>query len=155
MTGLRFAQRVRHFLQRDRFVRLWFVPAWLGLGIAGLAIALLAFKRIAPRLGTHNGTSIPALDVLPHHEARALQICRTIQLAERYAPWRADCYPQAIIARLLLGLYRVPFILCLGLRRDGETGKLGAHAWVRCGQVPVTGGVGEADHRIVSVFVSR
>ena len=155
MAGLRFAQRARHFAQRDRFVKFWFLPAWLGLGLASLAIALVAFRRIAPVLGVDSGTSVPELAAGKIQEARALQIRRTIELAARYAPWRADCYPQAIVARLLLGLYRVPFVLCLGLARDSATGAMTAHAWVRSGGVAVTGGIGEADHRIVRVFASR
>lgn len=155
MAGLRFAERARHFAQRGWFIKLWFLPACLGLGLASVAIVLLAFKRIAPLLGKDSGTSVPPRELTLKQESLALQIRRTVELAARYAPWRADCYPQAIVARILLGLYNVPFVLCLGMRREPDTGAASAHAWVRSGNVAVTGGIGEDDHRIVRVFASR
>jgi Transglutaminase-like superfamily len=154
MAPLRVGQRARHFMQRDRFVKLWFVPVWLGLGLASLIIAAVPFRQIAPRLGKFWGTSTPALPVSPAQEARGLQIKRVLQLAAFYAPWRADCYPQAIAARLLMGLYRLPFTLFLGLKRDSATGETRAHAWTLCGQIEVSGGGEAEEYRVVAIFSS-
>lgn len=152
MAGLRFAERVRHFVHRDSFVQFWFAPAWLGLGLASLVIATFAFKRIAPRLGRFSGTTMPEFTLSAEMATRAVQVRRTVQLAERYAPWRCDCYPQAIVARCLLGVLGIPFALCLGLRKDPVTGAMAAHAWVCSGPILVTGGEGEPEYRIVAVF---
>lgn len=154
MGRLRFGQRARHFVQREWFVKLWFLPVWLGLGLASMMIALLEFRRIAPLLGEMIGTEIPDRPASERQEARARQVRRTVELAAHYAPWRADCYPQALVARFLLGLYRVPCVSCLGLRRESGTGEMKAHAWVLCGSVAVSGGHGESDHTIVRVFAS-
>lgn len=155
MSNLRVGQRARHFMQRDRFVKLWLIPVWLGLGLASLVIVAVPFRHIAPRLGRFCGTAKPMLLVADAEQARAVQIGRTVQLAAHYAPWRADCYPQAIIARLLLGIYRLPFNICMGLRRDSATGGAQAHAWVQCGKVCVTGGNGDIEYSVVGVFSSR
>ncbi len=155
MRGLRLGERARHFAGRDRFEQVWLVPAWLGLGLASLAIALVAFRQIAPRLGSYCGLERPDVTTSIGQERRARQIARTVQLAARYAPWRADCYPQAIVARLLLGFYRLPYCLSLGLRRDAASGAMQAHAWVRSGSVCVTGGNGDEAYRTVGIFVSE
>ena len=155
MIELRAGQRARHLLQRDLFIKLWLVPVWLGLGLASLLIALLPFKRIASLLGRFGGITKPVLPVSAAQEARAVQIGRTVQLAADYAPWRADCYPQAIVARLLLGLYRLPFAISMGLTKESATGQTQAHAWVDCGKVVVTGGEGGGDYSIVAVFSSH
>ena len=152
---LRIAERVRRFAARDPFERLWFAPAWIGLGLAGLAIRMLSFRRIGPWLGRYCGTAGPSLATSSTGRSRALQIRRTVQLAVRYAPWRADCYPQAIVARALLGLYRLPSCVSMGLKRDPATGEPQAHAWVRSGSTIVTGGDGARDYKVVAVFVSR
>ncbi len=152
MAGLRFTQRARHFAARGLFEQLWFVPAWIGLGLASLVIRFVAFRRIASVLGHHYGTVRPQISPSADQQARAVQIRRTLQLAEHYAPWRADCYPQAIVARVLLGLYRLPFVLTMGLKRDSVSGEVQAHAWVQCGTTPVTGGEGDGEYSAVAVF---
>ena len=63
-----------------------------------------------------------------------------VELAAAYAPWRSDCYPQALTARTFLALRRIPHEVVFGVRRDGDA--LVAHAWVRAGDVEVTGGSG-------------
>ena len=88
-------------------------------------------------------------------QKRARQISRTVQFAASYAPWRSDCYPQAIMARLLLGLYRLPYTVSMGLRRDPASGEVQAHAWVACGDVCVTGGDSEGKFKLVNVFAGR
>ena len=152
MPRFRIIQRSRNFAARDPFIKLWFVPVWIGLGVASLMIASLAFRRIAPRLGEACGITKPDLTASPAKELRAIQIRRAIQLAARYAPWRADCYPQAIVARFLLGLYGLPFTLSMGVRRDPVTGDMLAHAWVQCGRICVTGGDGDNEYSVVAVF---
>jgi len=154
LRGLRIAERARHFAARGLFEQLWFVPVWIGLGLASLVIRLVAFRRIAPALGQHCGTTRPQIYPSAAEQARAVQIRRALQLAEHYAPWRADCYPQAIVARVLLGLYRLPFALSMGLKRDSVSGEVQAHAWVQCGSTQVTGGDGDGEYSVVAVFAS-
>ena len=155
MVDLRIFERFRNFASRSAFEQLWFLPVWLGLGLASLAISLLEFNRIAWLLGGHCGTTKPIISIKDVQRARALRIRATIGVAERYAPWRADCYPQAIVARCLLGIYRMPYALSMGLKRDAVTGKMLAHAWVESGDVSVCGGKGDEEYRIVAIFSNR
>jgi len=118
--------------------------AWSLLGLSRLAILVLPFTVVRRALGDRRdaGTARP---LAPLHDAaatRAARIGATVGLAARHTPWRSECYPQALTARILLGLARVPHVVSFGVRRDA--GRLVAHAWVRAGDVPVTGGTGEA-----------
>jgi hypothetical protein len=74
-----------------------------------------------------------------------------VLLAARHTPWRSECYPQALTARALLGLRRIPHRTSFGLRRD-EHGELTAHVWVIAGDVAVTGGDG-SDYTEVASFL--
>jgi len=152
MSGLHPGRRLRNFLQRDPFIKWWVLPAWVGIGLASLAIALASFRRIAPHLGSFHEPGEPAPATTPAQAEQARLIGITVRLAARFSPWRADCYPQAIVARFLLDLYRIPFTLSMGVKRDAETGEMEAHAWVRSGDVFVTGGDGDAEYNTIAMF---
>lgn len=130
------------------------MPAWVLLGLAKALIFTIPFKRLAPRLGVHAGASpwIPLL--LPSQEKKALQIGRLVQLAARYTPWDSNCFPQAVVARILLGLFGIPYALYFGLMRDVATSEMKAHAWVSAGRIRVTGGASFMQFTTVGCFVS-
>ena len=142
------------FLRHPIFIKLWLLPVWLLLGISKALILAVSFKRLAPRLGVHEGTApwVPLLDRT--QEARALAIGRVVRLAARYTPWESNCFPQAVAARLLLGLYRIPYVLYFGLARDAESGGMKAHAWVAAGRIRVTGGASFRQFTVVGCFVA-
>lgn len=146
--------KTRSFLRQPRFMQVWFLPVWLLLGLGKAAIFTVSFRRLAPCLGTSAGVA-PWVPVLtPDQEGRAWQIGRVVQLAARYTPWNSNCYPQAVAARVLLGLYRIPYALYFGLMRDPGTGEFRAHAWVAAGRVRVTGGMSFDQFTVVGCFVA-
>lgn len=136
------------------FVLIWVLPAWALIGLSAVVVALVPFRRIAPWLGTNLGAVAVKPPIDAAQERRALLLTRTIELAGRHARFRADCYPQALTARLLCGLWRVPCAVHFGVAIGGENGaKLRAHAWVCAGSVLVSGGKGSfASHTPVACF---
>ncbi len=128
------------------------VPTWTLLGLARLSLVLVAQKRLAMFYGQDLGTTVWLPLTTPAQDARARHVRAALGIAARYSPWRADCYPQALTARLLLALFRVPHVMCFGLRR--RAGAAHAHAWVRAGRVPVCGGEGFGRYTLVRAFVS-
>lgn len=147
-------RKLRTLLRLPRFVQLWLLPAWLLLGAGRLAIVLFSFRRLAPRLGVHQGTASCLPLLTPGQEARATELKQVIAVAARYAPWRADCFPQAIAARILLGVHGIPYALFFGVAREGLQGGLKAHAWVGAGRVRVSGGYSFAHFTVVGCFVA-
>lgn len=147
-------RKIRSFRRYSGFIKLWLTPAWLLLGVSRALILAVSFKRLAPRLGVHDGASpwVPLLN--GPEERRAREIGRLIRLAARYTPWKSNCFPQAVTARVLLGLYGIPYVLYFGLNRDPEAGEMKAHAWVAAGRVPVTGGVAFDQFTVVGCFVA-
>ncbi len=130
------------------------MPTWVLLGLAKALIFTVPFKRLAPHLGvsTELRLLVPLLDA--DSEKRTLQIARVIKLAAAYTPWDSNCFPQAVVARLLLGLYRIPYALFFGLMRDRQTNEIKAHAWVAAGKIAVTGGNSFERFTAVGCFVS-
>jgi hypothetical protein len=148
-------RKARTFLRQPLFIKLWFVPLWVILGLGKALIFTLSLRRLAPRLGRQADIApwLPLLD--PAQEARAILIGRAVRLAARYTPWTSNCFPQAIAARALLGLYGLPYALYFGLMRDPDhPTALTAHAWVAAGRVRVTGGDSFGRFAVVGCFVS-
>jgi len=150
-TGLRKA----HTLSRQpAFVWLWLPPVWCLLGLSKALIMLVAFRRLSNVLGQNMGVTswVPLLS--EPQIAHARHIGQTIKIASRYTPWESNCFPQALVARLLLGWFGVPYALSFGLMRDTVSTDLKAHAWVTAGPIPVTGGRNDGQYAVVGVFVS-
>jgi len=146
-------RKLRAFLGQSRFVQAWFLPVWLALGLSRGAIRILSFRRLAPLLGHDDGTLPRSLAAGARDEARALEIGRVVRMAATYTPWTSDCYPQAIVARGLMGLYGVPYTLYFGVRR-GRDGLMQAHAWTCCGRIRVSGGAGSDRFTVVRQYTA-
>ncbi|WP_343519270.1 lasso peptide biosynthesis B2 protein [Sphingomonas sp.] len=152
--GATVARKLAAARRKPLFVLLWLVPAWLLIGLSAATIALVPFRRIAPLLGVNRGAVAfkPAIDA--GQQRRALRIAQTIRLAARHAPFRADCFPQALTARLLCALWRVPCAMHLGVAIGDGASRMRAHAWVSAGEIVVSGGAGSfAAHTPVACFV--
>jgi hypothetical protein len=150
----RLLRKASTFLRQPLFVKAWLVPVWLMLGVSRAVILAVSFKRLAPWIGIHDGVAawVPLLDRA--QEARAVEIGRVVQMAAKYTPWKSNCFPQALTARALLGLYKIPYGLYFGLAKRESNGELHAHAWVASGRVRVTGGAGFDEFTVVGCFVS-
>lgn len=60
----------------------------------------------------------------------------------RHTPWESRCFVRALTAKKILNRRGYPCTLYMGVKVD-DIGKMEAHAWLRCGDIFVTGGKGE------------
>ena len=67
------------------------------------------------------------------------RVATAMPRAASRVPWRSDCLVQALAAERWLGRYGVAADLCIGARKD-EHSQFHAHAWLKVGDVVVTGG---------------
>ncbi|NNM81531.1 MAG: lasso peptide biosynthesis B2 protein [Burkholderiales bacterium] len=151
MSGI--SRKFRNFFGRPSFERRWLLPVWLLLGISRFLILFVPFRKLAPFLGfqTDIAPFVPLVD--SETEARARSIARVVQLAARFTPWVSNCFPQAIAARILLGIYGIPYAMFFGVDREASCG-ISAHAWVACGKIRVTGGQSFGRFAVVGCFSS-
>ena len=92
--------------------------------------------------------------VAPLQSLKSYSIAEFTQMAARYSPWDSNCFPQAIVASFLLGIYRIPYAMYFGLMRNPSAPSLSAHAWVVAGRVDVTGGSSFSRFTVVGKFLS-
>ena len=123
------------------------IEASVLLGCARLAVKLLPFSVIARWLGTHQRETPPTQ--LEEATAVARRVGRAVTVAARNLPWESVCLPQAIAAKVMLNRRQVASTLYLGVARESG---LKAHAWLRTGDVVVTGGQGRECYTVVSTF---
>ena len=121
-------------MQLDGADRWLLLRAMAWLGIARIMLIVMPFRRLVARLSTEtNSTQIePDQDLLQ-------RIAYAISAAANNVPWRSDCFPQTIAARMLLKRYGHASTIHFGVERVGED-VLNGHAWLTCGGTVVIGG---------------
>lgn len=125
------------------------MEAFFLMGIARLAIVFFPFRKIASFMGKQMSES-PA-QVEEGIYSKAVQVRWSIQKMSTRTPWESKCLVQALTAQVMLKRRIVPTTLYLGIAKDG-TNKLLAHAWLRCGELTVTGDLGREKFKSVAHF---
>lgn len=147
------ARKLASFWRLPGFIKLALLPTWVLLGLARLLVLCLPFQTLAPKLGQHVGTCVFIPLIPAHLLGRARLIARLIRTTAQYCPWQANCFAQAIAARVWLKVFGIPYALYFGLCKNA-TQQLSAHAWVCSGPVFVSGGNSFAQFTVVGTFVS-
>lgn len=147
-------RKLRTGFRQPLFVLLWLLPVWLLLNLCRLAIRVLSFRRLAGVLGLAQASSASIPLIGQRQRQRAIRIRQVVRLAARQVPWGVNCYPQALVACMLMELYRVPYCLCFGASRSPQAGSFAAHAWTAAGPVRVTGGESFSQYAVIACFVS-
>lgn len=142
------------FLRLPWREQLWFLLLWPASGLVRAMILLVPFRWYARLLGERMGNDQLRMLVDEQGELRAWRIGRIVGQVARFTPWESKCLVQAILARLMCGWYRTPYVLHLGVTRSGAAGKpLKAHAWLSVGRWIVVGGEGSRAFTVVSTYV--
>ena len=103
------------------------------LAIARIMLVAMSFERLSARLSaTNESTAIEP-------DQKLLQtIAYAVSAAANNVPWRSDCFPQTIAARMLLKRCGYASTIHFGVERAGED-VLNGHAWLTCGETMVIG----------------
>lgn len=143
----------------SRNIRTWCGLGWrrrwilleavVTLPIAWLLLRLVPFKRIAAWLGTAGRETD---SVLPSG-SRELggEIGWAVRAAAVRFPGDATCLVQGLTAAAMTRRRQVPSTLYLGVAR-GQGEAVDAHAWVRCGDLIVTGREGHQRFQVLERF---
>ena len=124
------------------------VEAFLLLALAHGAIHCLPFRLTARQLQRWSAESDDpgGNGALTKEQRAGVTLVRwAVQTMARRHPLRPRCLARAMAARLMLSRRGIPSTLFLGLRRRGPRSRseMLAHAWLRAGDLPVSGGRGK------------
>jgi transglutaminase superfamily protein len=129
--------------------------AVLCLALARLSVLSVPFRRLSRRLGTHGRESSTAAHALP--TLRVLgDVVWSLQAASRRLPWRCACIEQGIAGKMMLRRRRIASTLYLGVAREAEAGSTAtAHAWLRSGDLTLTGAAGRERYTVVATYADE
>lgn len=146
-------RKAKSYWAAPLFMKLWLLPTWVLLGVARITVLYAPFRSVAMYLGEDCGTASAIPLVTQEQLSIALLVGRTVRLGARYAPWTANCFPQAVVAALILRIHKVPYSIFFGLRKQTPPlAGMDAHAWIMSGRVAVTGGQSFEDFTVVGAF---
>jgi hypothetical protein len=118
--------------------------------IVRMAFALLSFPRALRLLRIAPGEKVAGRIAA----AEASEVAHAVTRAARHVPFRAVCLQQAFAALLMLRRRGLAGTVHLGLAHGTEATALQAHAWSRCGDMPVTGADAAQGFVPIAAFVA-
>lgn len=143
------------FLQFPLRDKIWFAVLYAGSGVVRLALLMFPFRWYMRLLGRQYKNTQLSVLVNEQQREQAWRIGSITALAAKYTPWESKCLVQASVAILLLGYYKIPYVMYCGVSRSRDgTGELKAHAWLSVGPWVVTGRDGHTAFTITSTFVA-
>ena len=123
-----------------------FLEAWIILSISKLMIIFFTFKKIAARIG------MPQFET--DFEVKSGQTIDEVHIALfrgiKYVFFSSTCYDQALAVTFMLKRRKISSTIYFGLSNVDE--KLAAHAWVRSGNLIVSGRKGHEQFTPVAWF---
>ena len=159
IAGLAFPKNMSRL---GSFLRLSAADRWLALeaaaclGLARAAVTALPFSWIATILrgqeiisGPHGEPDTPSTRV-----SQAFQVALAVRRMSRHTPWRSNCLAKAIAGRLMLHRRRIASTVYFGMARQRD-GEMTAHAWLKSGEMTLTGGSNLDRYAIVAIFSQK
>lgn len=124
------------------------------LALVRMAELVLPFRVIARHLGDHMAESDTRDD--PYRLAVGRRIGWAVRAISNHVPWRAKCLEQALAAKAMLRIRHISNTMYLGVAPGGDPhSPLDAHAWLRTGNLHVTGGSHVDHYTVMSTFADR
>lgn len=123
-------------------IRAFFLSAWYRWRLIHRP-----FAELSPKIGKLGYET--AAEVIESPMIR--EVGWAVLAACRHTPWESLCLVQALTAKKLLNGYGFRCTLYMGVCKSKE-GELLAHAWLRCGQIIVTGRQGASRYTVTTIY---
>ncbi len=128
---------------------LLFLEANFFLTLASIVRIIVPLRWYAPFLGKHMNVQLEEVDEKLKPKLRTID--KSIKRGCKYLPFNCKCLVQAMAGKAMLRLRRICSTVYLGVAKDEEDNLI-AHAWVRVGEMHVTGGRGRKKYTVISTF---
>ena len=137
-------RKINTFLSLGFNKQLMFIEAFILSGYYRFAMIYLPFKYLKNQMGIPKTESPSQVDDPAYVEAKRIR--SIVLLACKYTPWESKCLVRALLVQHFLKRKKIATTIYLGVNKDGLN-NMKAHAWIRCGEMIVTGQY-EKDHFI-------
>lgn len=120
--------------------KLLYLEAFILTGMMRYKILKVPFNKLKEELGTYNTESTREVS---SEEYKIVKNIRGIVIhISKHTPWESLCLVQAMTVQKMLKKRGISSTIYLGVNKDKSNDEMKAHAWIRCGEMYVTGGNG-------------
>lgn len=144
-------RKIKTFFKIKNKDKLAFIKAFIYMGYFRAFILFVPFNKLRKRMGKVKVESADEVDDESYR--KAVRIARIVGIVSHHTPWESKCLVQALTAQKMLKKQGVSTTLYLGVKKD-KNNRMLAHAWTRCGNYFVTGGVNKQGYAVVAKFAS-
>lgn len=130
-------RKIKVFLKMPLIDKKMFLEAYILSGIYRFTILVIPFKKLRKYIGVYKKESSREIPTDNYKVAR--KVLNAVNIATKRTPWESKCLVRALTAQKMLKKRKIYTTLYLGVGKDKEN-KMLAHAWLRCGEVILTGG---------------
>jgi hypothetical protein len=144
-----FVNKFRRFIKLSSQEKLLFVKVFFITGIVRFAILNMEFSKLKSRLGQDNQESSKVTSIENYKYIE--EVKKAVLRVAKYTPWESKCLVQSITVQYLLKKRDISSTIYLGVNKE-KGNKMLAHAWIRCGEITVTGGEISNHFKVVAKF---
>ena len=144
------ARKTKTFINIENRIKFEFIQAYIYSGIARAYILFIPFNKLKKRMGKQKKESMEKESSDVYKVVKRIRW--SVLKAARCTPWDSKCLVQALTAQWMLKRKKISSTIYLGVRKEGNEMK--AHAWLRCGEMYVTGGEIRKDYTVVAKFAN-
>lgn len=148
---LQFKRRLQNFIKLSWRIKLLLLGSLCLMGIVRLAILVLPFRCLTQFMGEKMAES-PS-EINPKLLSRAVTVGWYVNKLSNFTPWESKCLVRAFTAQIILKLLRIPSTLYFGMAKT-DSNQLLAHAWLRCGNLTITGARERERFKAVAQFAT-
>lgn len=151
-----FIQKIHGAWRLSWQQKIWIIVLYPISGIVRASVLVIPFKYLHKSLGIHSRNLQFCTVITESQLQKARQIGNAIIIMSKYTPWESNCMVQAILARWVLSLYGIPYVMYMGAYMTKDRSEpMKAHAWITAGPRIVVGAKGHQRYAIVSTFASK
>ncbi len=144
--------RLKKLLRLPLADKVLLLEALVLLALARAAVLLLPFRWVARLLGKQEAQT--AVLEAAGRTADVRRVAVMVRRASKNVPWTSKCLDQALAAKVMLARRRISTTVYFGVNHDRQ-GRLAAHAWLRSGNLYVTGGAIRGRYTIINTFADE
>lgn len=135
------------------YIRIMLVEALVLAGYYRFKILKVPFAKIAPTIGEDRvETPNEPVDEATRQFCNEVSWC--VDRTCTHTPWESKCLVRALTAKTILYRRGYQSTLYMGVALD-EKGEMVAHAWLRCGDRSVTGGIDTSRYAVTNIYGAK
>ncbi len=141
--------KLAKFIKLSSPDRVLVLETFILLGLSRAIVLTLPFRWLANALGRRTNKATEQNESLTMPQIH--RVTWAIRRISCHTPWRSNCLAKAIAGRYMLSRRRVASTIYFGMVKNSE-GELNAHAWLKSGNMILTGGSNLDRYAVVAKF---